>query len=90
MATLNYALIVYKSCQLVISRLQIANLKRSRLSIAPSNKARGAVGNQFGSANTSAPLQAPTATATRHEVTHSIILIRTLTKSNYLIKGNLK
>ena len=90
MATLNYLLIDNKPCRLIIPRFQNAPVTRSRLSIAPSNKARGAVGNRLGSANLSAPLQAPTATATRHEVTHSIILIRTLTKSTYLIKGDLK
>lgn len=90
MATLNYELIECKSSRLVFLHPNKVHLKRPRLSIAPSHKARGAVGNRFGDANASASLHVPTATATRHEVTHSIILIRTLTKSTYLIKGDLK
>lgn len=90
MATLNYTQNHNTSCCLIFPRLQKAHFRRSRLSIAPSTKAKGAVGNRFGSAKSSVTLHAPTATAARHEVAHSIILIRTLTKSNYLFKGDLK
>lgn len=87
MATLNYTLIDYKSCRLNFRYLQKAHFKRPRLSIAPSLNARGAVGNRFGGANSKAALHASAAIATRHEVPLSNLVIRTLTKSNYLIKG---
>lgn len=90
MATLNCELIECKSSRLIFLHLNKGHLKRPRLSIAPSHKARGAVGNRFGDANLRTTLRAPTARATRHEVPFPIILIRTLTKSTYLIKGDLK
>lgn len=89
MATLNYTLIDCKSFRLIILPSQEPHLKRLRLSIAPSLKARGAVGNRFGGAG-SAALHASAAIATRHEVPLSNLVIRALTKSNYLIKGGLK
>ena len=90
MATLNYSLIDHKSSRLTLPYLQKAYLRRSRLSIAPSFKARGAVVNRFGCAGSIAALRASAAIATRHEVTLSNLVIRTLTKSNYLFKGDLK
>lgn len=70
--------------------LHLKRQMRPRLSIAPAFKLGRAVGNRFGGAEFGTALRAPTARATRHEVPFSIILIRTLTKSNCLIKGDLK
>lgn len=88
MATLNYELIGCESHQFIFFHPK--HLKHPRLSIAPSRKARGAVGNRFGDAKLRTVLRAPTARATRHEVPFLIILIRTLTKSTYLLEGDLK
>lgn len=76
--------------QVSVAFLHFIRQMRPRLSIAPAFKLGRAVGNRIGGAEFGTALRAPTARATRHEVPFSIILIRTLTKSNCLIKGDLK
>lgn len=78
----------YKSQSITLHR-QTKHLSRLRLSIAPSQQAEGAVGNSGERRQQRTAVSNSKRPAKGHEVPFSILVIRTLTKTDSLIGDSL-